>query len=66
MRGAPVMSASTSLHWPVAVTRCVVPLIVRSPSTVSAPSSARLTDVESKRISGWRSASKKSGLCRWP
>ena len=47
MRGLPVMSASISSHVPVAVTRLVVPLIVRSPSIVtSSPSRVTEVDVE--------------------
>jgi hypothetical protein len=51
---------------PRASTAWVCPLIVRSPSTTSSPSSPTRTSFETKRISGVRSASKNSGESRWP
>src|SRR3954453_10992938 len=39
-----------------------MPLMVSSPRTVAVPSSARSRSVERKTTSGWRSASKNSGL----
>ena len=66
MRGLPVMSASISFHVPVATTRLRGALDRQVALDRERAVAARLTVAESKRISGWRSASKNSGLWRWP